>query len=449
MRAPFRSLRTAWIPVLVALAACGPGGLRDRFAKPASPRDEYVESLRSAGLDRSALGRDWIAAGARALAAPVAAPVPAHERGFFPAGEATAVAYRVAAPTGRRLHVRVEAEADSGTRLFVELFEATGDTASPWRLRLATDSLRTSFGVDVDDSTGYVLRIQPELLRAARFAVRIEGGPSLAFPVGGRDSRAVKSFWGVDRDGGARRHEGIDIFAPRGTPVVAAANGVAWVGENALGGRVVFLRDARRGQSMYYAHLDTQLVRSGAWVEAGDTVGLVGNTGNARTTPPHLHFGIYRGRRRAVNPFPFVDTRRAMVASIGRDSAWVGRLARTAAPARVRVGAGERAAALRDVPAQTVLVVDGAAAGGWLRVRLPDATTGYVPAASVELLQRPVARTTVAAASPLRSRPAPTAPPVQVVERAAEGAVYGRFGEYELVEVDGQRGWLAIGRAGN
>jgi hypothetical protein len=132
-----------------------------------------------------------------------------------------------------------------------------------------------------------------------------------------------------------------------------------------------------------------------------------------------------------------------MAPSIGRDSAWVGRLARTSGAATLRVARG--AAAGLAIPAQTVVVVDAAAAGGWLRVRLPDATSGYLPVASLEPLGRPVSRTTVAAASPLRSRPAAGAPPVQVVPRAAEGAVYGRFGDYVLVEVDGQRGWLASG----
>ena len=54
----------------------------------------------------------------------------------------------------------------------------------------------------------------------------------------------------------------------------------------------MWLRD-NSGTSFYYAHLDSQLVSEGQWVLPGDTLGLVGNTGNARATSPHLHFGVY------------------------------------------------------------------------------------------------------------------------------------------------------------
>src|SRR5690606_6321435 len=132
-------------------------------------------------------------------------------------------------------------------------------------------------------------------LRAGRVTVTLAAEPALAFPVEGRGTGAVGSFFGADRDGGARSHHGVDIFAPRGTPVLAAAEGtVSRVRETPRGGKVVWLRDEARGQNLYYAHLDSQLVAGGERVRVGDTLGLVGNTGNARTTPPHLHFGIYR-----------------------------------------------------------------------------------------------------------------------------------------------------------
>jgi len=60
------------------------------------------------------------------------------------------------------------------------------------------------------------------------------------------------------------------------------------------------------GKSLYYAHLDSILVPTGKKVIIGDTLGLVGNTGNARTTVPHLHFGIYKSGQGAINPLPFV-----------------------------------------------------------------------------------------------------------------------------------------------
>jgi hypothetical protein len=153
----------------------------------------------------------------------------------------------------------------------------------------------------------------------------------------------------------ARAHQGIDIFAPRGTPAVAATDGVVRrVGENRLGGRVVFLYDPEGGQSLYYAHLDSQTVADGQRVRAGDTLGFVGNTGNARTTAPHLHFGIYRGGEGAVNPFPFVDDQVPRAPALAaRDSAAPGRRARTASAAPLRSGPSARAATLARVAAAT------------------------------------------------------------------------------------------------
>ncbi len=136
--------------------------------------------------------------------------------------------------------------------------------------------------------------------------LKIYKQPQLQFPVAGKNNAAIQSFWGATRGGGSRSHEGNDIFAPRGTPVVAISDSrVSSVRNRGLGGKQVWLRDNKTGNSLYYAHLDKQLVSEGARVKAGDTIGLVGNTGNARTTPPHLHFGIYKNGK-AIDPKPFI-----------------------------------------------------------------------------------------------------------------------------------------------
>ncbi|HZF67793.1 MAG TPA: M23 family metallopeptidase, partial [Gemmatirosa sp.] len=256
-------------------------------------------------------------------------------------------------------------------------------------------ALAVEFVADAD-GVSYIVRLQPELLRAVAWTATAEAGPSLAtFPVQGRSARSVQSFWGADRDGGARAHQGIDIFAPRGTPALAATDGVVrHVGENRLGGRVVFLYDPAGGQSLYYAHLDAQAVTGGQRVRAGDTLGFVGNTGNARTTSPHLHFGIYRGGEGAVNPFPYVDDQQPRAPALAaRDSAAAGRRGRAASAAPLRSGPSERAATVARVAAATSLAVEGvsAVAGGaaWLRVRLPDGTAGYLPAALVRAAAAP------------------------------------------------------------
>lgn len=128
---------------------------------------------------------------------------------------------------------------------------------------------------------------------------------SLAFPVAGKKSN-IGSYWGASRDGGRRSHKGIDIFARKGTPVVAIADGVIVSRQNtAVGGKVLWLKSAKHKWTAYYAHLDKQLVKQGQRVRKGQVIGTVGKTGNARTTPPHLHFGMAT-HKGWVNPLPYV-----------------------------------------------------------------------------------------------------------------------------------------------
>jgi peptidoglycan LD-endopeptidase LytH len=117
-----------------------------------------------------------------------------------------------------------------------------------------------------------------------------------------RRSRFVDS-WGNARSGG-RRHQGIDVFAPKGTPVVSTTSGiVTGVGTNNLGGRVVWVLGPGL-ERHYYAHLNRHgAIRVGDRVEAGTIIGYAGNTGNARGGAVHLHYGIYRDGN-AQNPYP-------------------------------------------------------------------------------------------------------------------------------------------------
>jgi murein DD-endopeptidase MepM/ murein hydrolase activator NlpD len=155
--------------------------------------------------------------------------------------------------------------------------------------------------------TVVVLVAWPLLERAVR-GVRIVLQPapsSLPVPVEGVSVRALRDSWGAPR-GGGRSHRGIDIFAPRGTAVRAATAGIVLrVGENRLGGNIVTVLGPGR-QVHYYAHLDRfAAVRAGDVVGAGTSLGYVGDSGNARGGPPHLHYGIYT-RRGAINPFPLL-----------------------------------------------------------------------------------------------------------------------------------------------
>ena len=108
--------------------------------------------------------------------------------------------------------------------------------------------------------------------------------------------------WGAPRSGG-RHHEGVDMIGTRGTPVLAVVGGLAQAKTNVLGGNTVwFIGDD--GNSYYYAHLDSW-VNLGQ-VHKGDVIGLLGQTGNAQFSTPHLHFEIHPGHGAAVDPYPTV-----------------------------------------------------------------------------------------------------------------------------------------------
>jgi hypothetical protein len=109
-------------------------------------------------------------------------------------------------------------------------------------------------------------------------------------------------------------HHGNDIFAPKGAPVLAVADGTLFlVGWNTVGGNRFWLRDLQ-GNEFYHAHLSafSPLARDGAHVQAGDVIGFVGTTGDAEGTPPHLHFEVHpvdllwKGYDGAVNPYPYL-----------------------------------------------------------------------------------------------------------------------------------------------
>lgn len=431
-----RGAALAALAVAGLATACG-GRLRQELGEQvraitsrlrgASPRERYADALRGEGPAGAQLARDWIAAGDRALAAPAAAPLPLREQGALrdAGGEPVALAWRVRPRRGERVTARVEAApvdvgredaarpdpaaADSsGARLFTEFWREDARDPSTRTLVASGEGLAASYDVLADDPGAvYVLRLQPAARARLRWRVAFDAAPSLAFPVAGRDARAVASFFGAARDGGERSHEGVDIMAPRGTPALAAEDGVVqYVGDDRLGGRVVSLAAPGRGHSLYYAHLDSQAVRGGQTMHAGDTVGFVGNTGNARGGPTHLHFGVYAGDG-AVDPMPYLDDRRRAPTAPGRDTLLVGRPARAAGRAAVALRAGPSAGApsTATLAPRTPLVVDGAAGGGWLHVR-PAAgdvaryVAGYVPADAVE--RAPAAAAVVNAIPPAR-----------------------------------------------
>ncbi|MFT4173799.1 MAG: M23 family metallopeptidase [Rhodocyclaceae bacterium] len=128
---------------------------------------------------------------------------------------------------------------------------------------------------------------------------------ALPVPVEGVRPRQIADTWHGARSGG-RKHEGVDIFARCGTPIRSATHGVVLrVGQNRLGGNIVAVLGPG-GQWHYYAHLSRfSAIRRGDWVTPASVIGYVGDTGNARGTPCHLHYGLYT-RSGAINPYPLI-----------------------------------------------------------------------------------------------------------------------------------------------
>ncbi len=158
-------------------------------------------------------------------------------------------------------------------------------------------------------------RITKKLLNRATAYVHMarlytqEPDLTLSMPVQDVSRVQVANTWGAPR-GSDRLHQGQDIFAPRGTPVISATEGyVLRIGENSLGGQTVSVVGAG-GRVYYYAHLDSYApqLAEGDYVTDNAVLGYVGTTGNAAGTPPHLHFGVYAAGG-ALNPLPLLIDR--------------------------------------------------------------------------------------------------------------------------------------------
>jgi murein DD-endopeptidase MepM/ murein hydrolase activator NlpD len=433
---------------VLALSGCSKQQTLQALFQKSTPHQAYARQLHQAGLDNRPAGRAWLAAADQALRDSLVVTLPFAETGYFRPERPSAASYRYAVRAGEQVHISLSLATGAAVRVFLDAFEiAPGRAPVPLA---SADTLALDFRYRAESDGQHLLRLQPELLAAGRYTLRVNREPSLSvFPVLGRGNAAVGSFWGAARDAGARQHEGIDIFAKRGTPAVAATAGfITRTGETPLGGRVVWLSDTEHGNHIYYAHLDKQLVSPGQQVQAGDTLGLVGNTGNARTTVPHLHFGIYRSGQGAVDPFPFVRrTDATPAAPNGPDRRGEFVRLRTAADLRLAPTSDKSrpASAVEKLSKQLPLLVLGQH-GTALRVQTPSGAEGYVAAQAVVAAEKsPLRRLLLPDSTELLSRPATAAPASGALASQTPVVVLGQTAAYSLLlGPGGEVGWAIL-----
>jgi murein DD-endopeptidase MepM/ murein hydrolase activator NlpD len=223
-------------------------------------------------------------------------------------------------------YIRTESEL---SELRTELSVRADELAST-REALAEESrrLQQQFAKAEDDYESLKKRLAAVAARAARRDEATEPSPSVPAPPSpspGRHSRppatsapsgggmicpvaGLNSFidsWGFPRSGG-RTHEGTDIMAAFGTPVVAITNGnITYAGYGSSAGNWMILSGSD-GNGYWYMHNQDNLVSGGA-VSAGQQIATVGNTGNASGGPPHVHFEYHPGGAGPVNPYPLLS----------------------------------------------------------------------------------------------------------------------------------------------
>jgi peptidoglycan LD-endopeptidase LytH len=292
----------SFVLILITTLSCSRlNKVKDVFDKPTA-REKYERDVEQ---DPLALV-EWKEVFDNALFDSVAVALPYVEAGKFSPVFPKVYSYNFSLNPGERLQVSVNTDS-LNPLVFMDLYRQEHDSVTSYKHLISAGYNSSRLQKEIEEPGIYKLLIQPEITATSAFRIDLKKEPVYTFPVAGKGNKAIQSFWGATRDGGRRSHEGIDIFASRGTPVVAVTEGrISSTGNKGLGGKQVWIRDGKRGNSIYYAHLDSIIASPGMRVSPGDTLGLVGNTGNARTTAPHLHFGIYKGFHGAKNPLPYV-----------------------------------------------------------------------------------------------------------------------------------------------
>lgn len=410
---------------------------------PRSEHEAYEHSLVTANLANTALGKDWVEAAGKPLTSPVDISLPFQEAFYLSPQSPDAIGYRFFVKRGLRVEVEITVQSSDTLLLFADLFRQTGDSIPDW-VHVATadkDSSRLEFEPRRD--AYYILRLQPELLRGGRFDIIIREVPSLDFPVSGKSTSSILSFFGDSRDGGKREHHGVDIFASRHTPVLAPIRAqVLRVGEGGIGGRYVWLYEPKRSLYLYFAHLETQDAKEVRWVNPGDTIGTVGNSGNAIRTRPHLHFGIYI--RGPVDPWDFIVETDRIPDRIIADTLAINKLARIKRITPIWTGPDSRNQSTDTLERHSIMLIT-AATGKMYRVRLPDGSIGYFPENQLEIASDEISNGSISDNLALLETPEEKGVLIANLSTDNSYKILGRFNGYYFIRTNhGLEGWMNI-----
>ncbi len=415
------------------LASCS----KNIFRGKSTPHGQYKEGLIQAGLQHTYMGGLWISTGERSLQQPVKINLPYKENGYFAADKPSAIAHIFNLRRGDKLKVTLVTNPATGIKFFIDLWQPGKITANDQPLEVM-DSLNKTLQFSADREGDLILRSQVELLKGVEYTLTIITEPSLAYPVQQSGKPRIISLWGVGRDNGTRSHEGIDIAATFRTPALAVANGyITRVDENNLGGKVVFMRPDEKAYSVYYAHLDSQLVQRGQSVKAGDAIGLVGNTGNAKNTVPHLHFGIYTNGG-AIDPLAFVDKSRPEPKAISGSNKYFDKWLRTQKNTSLYSSPGNNNIMLQLKTGDVFRILSANA--NFYKIMLPDGREGYIDNSAVT--ESLLSKRKITGNKQLLEAPFLNAPVLSTVSVNSEIGVKGMFNNYMLVTIKDKQGWL-------
>lgn len=344
-----------------------------------SPHERYQQNL----IDTLSSTQEWILASHTVLDQPVSVEVPFQAKSVYFQDEANAWGWKFTAAEGRKLEIQLK-EQNLIHQVFLDLFALSDNDTL-----LVASQLNKGIEYVIPQTQTYLLRLQTELDINGSFTLQLTDHPSLILPVAGAGFYDIGGKFGDSR--GNRSHQGIDIFAEHRTPAIAAADGwVSKVGTARLGGKIVWLNTKHK--SLYYAHLDSILINQGEAIQQGDTLGLVGTTGNARSTPPHLHFGVY-GYRRAVDPMPFIEETNLSLPPIETTPSVFNKWAQLQAE-NVNIWSDpstQRPSGLVLNKSDEVKIVGGT--GSWYHIRLSDGRDGFIDKHFLEPSTPPITST--------------------------------------------------------